>query len=58
MSQLILLIIISGFAGVYALLYYLNKNTPVPAGCENLTTDCDGCKMVDCEHHINMKEGK
>lgn len=56
-KEFVLLLVIAAFAGLYALLYYLNKRTPVPEGCENLTTDCDGCKMVECEHHSNMKEG-
>ena len=36
---------------VYIGLYLANKRTPKPKGCENLTADCDGCRLVDCTHH-------
>lgn len=26
----------------------LNKKTPVPEGCENLTPDCNACGLTDC----------
>lgn len=37
--------------GLYAALYYWNHKTPVPQGCENLTVDCDGCKVTSCGLH-------
>lgn len=36
---------------IYIGLYMWNKKTPKPKGCENLTADCDGCKMIDCTHN-------
>lgn len=38
-------------ASIYALSYYLNHKTPVPKGCENLKTDCDGCTISSCGNH-------
>ena len=38
-------------AGLFLLnvvLLRLNKKTPVPEGCENLTPDCSACGMKDC----------
>jgi hypothetical protein len=31
--------------------YQWNKKTPVPAGCENLSPDCEGCGMTSCTLH-------
>ena len=28
--------------------YRLNKNTPVPEGCENLKPECQACGIKDC----------
>lgn len=42
--------------GIYILGYLLNKKTPKPEGCENLTQDCEGCAMVDCTHNPVHKE--
>lgn len=35
-------------AGLYALLYHLNHNTPLPEGCENLKAECKGCHDTAC----------
>ncbi len=37
--------------GVYAMLYTLNHRTPVPKGCEDLKTNCDGCRIISCGSH-------
>lgn len=37
--------------GVYILGYLLNKKTPKPKGCEDLTADCGACQLVDCTHN-------
>lgn len=37
--------------GLFALViwsYRMNKKTPVPEGCENLTPDCKACGIHDC----------
>ncbi len=39
---------ISVMGALYALLYYCNYKTPVPKGCEDLKTECDGCKVLSC----------
>jgi|GEM_PF-982281 len=31
--------------------YVLNKKTPVPAGCENVLDNCDGCGITSCSLH-------
>lgn len=36
---------------IYILGYLLNKKTPKPKGCEDLTADCDGCQAFDCTHN-------
>lgn len=44
-------IYISILAGVYGVFYYFNHKTPKPKGCENLKTECDGCKITSCMSH-------
>lgn len=34
--------------GIYVLGLTLNKNTPVPEGCENLKPECDSCGIQTC----------
>ena len=34
--------------GIYVLGLTLNKNTPVPEGCENLKPECDSCRIQTC----------
>lgn len=36
---------------IYVVGYLLNKKTPKPKGCENLTAECSGCQQFDCTHH-------
>jgi hypothetical protein len=36
--------------------YKLNKKTPVPKGCEDLTSDCDGCAISSCTLHVQSKD--
>lgn len=36
---------------IYITGYLLNKKTPKPKGCENLTADCEGCQAFDCSHN-------
>ena len=31
-----------------------NQKTPVPKGCENLTPECHGCGITDCELRNSM----
>lgn len=36
---------------IYIVLYLMNKKTPLPEGCENLKTDCEGCKDYACTNN-------
>lgn len=36
---------------IYIVGYILNKKTPRPSGCEDLTAECDGCQSFDCTHN-------
>lgn len=41
----------AALVGIYIFLYLSNKKTPLPAGCENLKPDCNGCKDTSCQNH-------
>lgn len=44
---------------LYCLTYYLNARTPKPKGCENLKSECEGCKVVGCANRrVAIKEGE
>jgi len=49
---------LAALGGVYGLLYYLNHKTPVPAGCEDLKADCEGCNIHSCGNHPTKQEYK
>lgn len=36
---------------IYIVLYFMNKKTPLPEGCENLKADCEGCKDYACTNN-------
>ena len=38
-------------AAIVAVGYHLNANTKKPEGCEDLTENCEGCKISSCIHH-------
>ncbi|MGL5540499.1 MAG: hypothetical protein ACRDBX_02565 [Erysipelotrichaceae bacterium] len=42
--------------GFYALVYTLNRKTPLPQGCEDLASACTGCKDFACGHNPTHKE--
>lgn len=44
--------------GTFIVTYLLNKKTPKPKGCETITTNCKGCKMISCGHHPSREEKK
>jgi len=50
-SVIIGIAIIAALVGLFILGYVMNKRTPVPAGCENLTPDCEGCAISSCSLH-------
>ena len=36
--------------------YRLNKKTPLPEGCEGLTSECSSCGTVSCTMHAPSKD--
>ncbi|MBR4455040.1 MAG: hypothetical protein IKS32_02310 [Solobacterium sp.] len=48
MSVLFAILIAASLLGLNVVLYRMNKNTPVPEGCEELKPDCTGCGITDC----------
>lgn len=50
--QMILAILFFGaLIGIYIFLFLQNRKTPKPAGCENLTPECSGCRDYSCPNH-------
>ncbi|MBN2849932.1 MAG: hypothetical protein JXK92_04680 [Erysipelotrichaceae bacterium] len=49
---------LAALGGLYALVYYLNHKTPVPAGCESIRAACDGCAIGSCGNHPSQQEFK
>lgn len=56
MNSIFAVLIAVALFGVNALLYVLNKKTPVPEGCEDLTPDCAGCGIMDCAMRRKKEE--
>ena len=52
------ILVLVGLGGMFALFYYFNSKTPVPEGCEDLTAECEGCKVVSCAHNPAMKHSE
>lgn len=48
MNGIAAVLIALALAGVNVALYRMNRNTPVPEGCENLKPDCAACGIRDC----------
>ena len=42
--------------GIYITGYLLNRKTPKPEGCEDLTAECEGCQAFDCSHNPAHRE--
>jgi hypothetical protein len=49
---------LAALGGLYALAYYFNHKTPVPAGCENLRAGCESCRTSSCGNHPIQQEYK
>lgn len=45
-----------GLAALFGISWYMNNNTPVPEGCENLKKDCEGCNITSCAMHPKKEE--
>ena len=52
-AAIILFVCLCVFCGLG---YYLNKKTPKPEGCEELSESCAGCKIKDCMHRVTKEE--
>lgn len=50
------LLVLGVLAGAYGLLYYVNKKTPEPEGCEEIEHTCSGCQITSCGRHPSHKE--
>ena len=49
---IIVIILLAVIIGLYIGSYYLNKNTPVPEGIEDVS-DCQSCGSISCSLHSN-----
>lgn len=41
---------------IFAIVYTMNRMTPVPEGCEDLKVDCQGCRDIACGNHPSHNE--
>lgn len=52
MNNALIAFIYTGILGaIFALVYTMNRKTPVPEGCENLKAECGGCHDISCGNH-------
>lgn len=51
-------VILAALGGLFGILYYFNSKTPVPKGCENLKSACEGCKISSCGNHPDLQKEK
>ncbi|MGB7593967.1 MAG: hypothetical protein WBL80_00200 [Erysipelotrichaceae bacterium] len=49
---------LAALGGIYALAYYFNHKTPVPAGCESFKAACNGCSVGSCGNNPSQQEFK
>jgi len=56
MKALIAILLVGGAIFLFIFTYLLNKRTPKPEGCENLSEECEGCQILTCSHRIEKKE--
>ena len=54
--MVIAILVLIGLGALFGLFYYLNSKTPVPEGCEDLTAECEGCKITSCAHNPVLKQ--
>ena len=55
-SALIGIAIVTLLVTMFIVSYKLNKKTPVPKGCENLMSECEGCHISSCTLHAQSKD--
>jgi len=51
MNFIYALLYMAVLGSIFLLSYILNKRTPVPAGCEDLKANCEGCKIASCGNY-------
>jgi hypothetical protein len=44
--------VVAGLIGLYILIYFLNKKTPIPEECKDIINDaaCNTCNNFTCSH--------
>lgn len=42
--------------GVFVVSFLMNRKTPKPPGCENLTPDCSACQDFSCPNHSKKEQ--
>ncbi len=57
-SIVVAILVFVALGALFGVGFYLNQKTPKPKGCENLTADCEGCRITTCPHHPHSTEGE
>lgn len=56
-QNVILAVLVFGIlVGINIVLFYMNKKTPKPEGCEDLKADCEGCRDWSCMNNPHHSE--
>lgn len=58
MNVILGILIAGALLGLTVWLTVLNKKTPVPEGCENLSPDCTACGIKTCAIRNQKTEGE
>lgn len=58
MNSIYAILIAGGLFALTIWLYYENKKTPVPEGCEDLQPDCNACGIASCSLRKKNTEGE
>lgn len=56
MNFLLAILFFGALVGLYIFLFLKNKKTPVPPGCENLKSECTGCRDWACINNPHHNE--
>lgn len=51
MKIAIAIILMVVLVGVFIFSYILNRRTPKPEGCEDMSATCESCQIISCSHH-------
>lgn len=52
----ILVVIIS--VALFIFTYLINKRTPKPEGCQDLSGECEGCQITSCSNYRKKEENE